>query len=219
MSMLDAFRYRLRSVFRSSSVEHEREKEFAFHHALAEQELLHTEVDARQVRHAARREFGNATYIKEEIRQMGALRWIDALGQDLRFAARTLRRSPAFALVAVLSIGLGIGANTAIFGMIHSLLLTRLPVPAAHELVQLQRVLPEGTSKFDGAGFNTTFFSWEEYDALVASRAIANSGFAGTYCDDAQVNGSDPLSLSVVLADGGFFTLLGINAAAGRVLT
>src|SRR5262245_12370149 len=205
MSMLDAFRYRLRSVFRSSSVEHEREKEFAFHHALAEQELLHTEVDARQVRHAARREFGNATYIKEEIRQMGALRWIDALRQDLRFGLRTLRRSPVFATVAVLSIALGIGANTAVFGMIHTLLLARLPIPAARELVQLERIQPSGASAFDRAGRNASWFSWEEYDVLAASRGVQVSGSAGTYCDDAEVNGSRGLSLLVKLADGGFF--------------
>jgi putative ABC transport system permease protein len=186
MSFFHGLRYRLRSVFRASSVEHEREKEFAFHHSLSEQELLRTEVRVEEARHAARREFGNATYIREEIRLMGARRWIDALRQDLRFGARTLRRSPVFALVAVLSIGLGIGANTAIFGMIHALLLQRLPVPAARELFQVQRVLPSGISAFASAGFHPAFFSWEEYDALVASRAIPMAGFAGTYCDDSS---------------------------------
>jgi predicted permease len=218
MSFLHGLRYRLRSVLRASSIEREREKEFAFHHSLTEQEFV-GEVQAEEARHAARRAFGNATYIKEEIRLMGALRWFDALRQDLRFGARTLRRSPVFALVAVLSIGLGIGANTAIFGMIHALLLRRLPVPAAQELVQVQRVLPSGISAFASVGFNPTFFSWEEYDALVASRAIPLTGFAGTYCDDAKVNGSEPLSLSIDLADGGFFEMLGINTAAGRLLT
>ena len=219
MSFFHGLRYRLRSVLRASSTEREREKEFAFHHSLSEQELVRGEVDAEEARHAARREFGNATYIREEIRLMGALRWFDALRQDLRFGARTLRRAPVFALVAVLSIGLGIGANTAIFGMIHALLLERLPVPEARELVQVQRVLPSGISAFASAGFNLTFFSWEEYDALAVSRAINMSGFAGTYCDDAKVNGSDPLSLSIELADGGLFELLGINTAAGRLLT
>ncbi|MGH7471481.1 MAG: hypothetical protein ACRENP_26315 [Longimicrobiales bacterium] len=96
MSLFDAMRYRLRTVFRSSAAEREREEEFAFHHSLAEQELLQGAVDADEARHSVRRTFGNATYLKEEIRQMGALRWIDALRQDLRFGARLLWKEKTF---------------------------------------------------------------------------------------------------------------------------
>jgi predicted permease len=218
MSIFDGFRYRLRSLFRASSVEREREEEFAFHHALAEQELAQRAVDSKDARHAARREFGNTTYIKEEIRQMGALRWLDALRQDLRFGARTLRRSPVFTLVVVLSIGLGIGANTAIFGMIHALLLERLPIPRPRELMLVQRTQPGGGSAHSGWE-GPTYFSWEEYEALAASRVISLSSFAGSYSDDAEINGSGKMSMRVQLVDGSFFPLLGIAATAGRLLT
>jgi predicted permease len=210
MSFIDGFRHRLRSVLRAEAVERERDEEFAFHHSLSEQELRQGAVDGQAARHAARREFGNATYLNEEIRRMGALRWIDAMRQDLRFGARTLRRSPVFALVAVLSIGLGIGANTAIFGMIHRLLLERLPVSRPQELVQVRRAEPTDAP---------SFFSYEEYEALAASRAITMTGFAGTYCDDAEINGSSPLSISVDLVDDGFFSFLGISTEAGRLFT
>jgi ABC-type antimicrobial peptide transport system permease subunit len=77
---------------------------------------------------------------------MGATRWIDQLAQDLRFALRTLRRSPVFTIVAVLSIGLGIGANTAVFGVINELMLQRLAVRQPGELVQLWRDDGRGAS-------------------------------------------------------------------------
>src|SRR5262245_53592092 len=209
MSIFDGLRHRLHAVFRAGALERERDQEFAFHESLAEQEHAR-ELDARSARHAARREFGNATYFKEEIRQMGMLRWIDALGQDLRFGARTLRRSPVFALVAVLSIGLGIGANTAIFGMIHRLLLERLPIPRAQELMQLRRAEPHDAP---------SFFSPDEYQALAASKALTMSGFAGSYSDDAEINGSSPMSVSVELVEGGFFSFLDLATQVGRVLT
>ncbi|MGH8435079.1 MAG: ADOP family duplicated permease [Pseudomonas sp.] len=218
MSFLDAVRYRMRSLFRAAEAEREREEEFAFHRSLSEQELVSGEVNGKEARHAARRAFGNATYVKEEIRQMGALRWIDALGQDLRFGARTLRRSPVFTLVAVLSIGLGIGANTAIFGMMHALLFARLPIAAPRELMLVQRVQPSDARSASGWE-GPTYFSWEEYQALSASRGIALSSFAGSYSDHADINASAKMSVSIKLVDGSFFPLLGIGTAAGRLLT
>jgi predicted permease len=209
MSLIDAFRYRLRTLLRSSESDREREEEFAFHQALTEQELLRREVDAKTARHAARREFGNATNLKEEIRQMSVLRWVDALRQDLHFGARTLSRSPVFALTAVLSIGLGIGATTAIFGMVHRLLLERVAVPNPTELVVVNRV----------PGRYPRMFNWREYDALAQTRGVALAGFAGTYCDETEVAGWARFSTGVHLADERFFPLLGIVPAAGRLLT
>src|SRR5262245_41338433 len=112
MSLFDAARHRLRSLFRAGTAAREREEEYAFHQSLAEAEYVHATGATAGAPYAAKREFGNVTYIKEEVRWMGPLRWTDQFGQDLRFAGRTFRRSPLFAIVAVLSIGLGIGANT-----------------------------------------------------------------------------------------------------------
>src|SRR5262245_1597520 len=101
MSLFDAARYRLQSLLRPRAADREREEEYAFHQSLAEAEHADATGDASGARYAARRDFGNAALVKEEVRWMGAMRWIDQAGQDLRFASRTLRRSPVFAAVAV----------------------------------------------------------------------------------------------------------------------
>src|SRR5262245_12247324 len=132
MSFIDGLAHRIRSVFRADSAARERDDEFAFHESLASRDL-------GSDRDAARREFGNATYLKEEVRWMGAMRWIDAVRQDVRYGLRALRRAPVFALVAIVSIGFGIGANTAVFGMVYQVLLQRLAIPRADELVMLKR--------------------------------------------------------------------------------
>src|SRR5687768_17250172 len=130
MSWIDGARYRLRSFFAAGAASRDREEEFAAHQSLAAADHAHRTGNLDEARYAAQRDFGNTTYLNEEMRWMGATRWMDAVSQDLRYAGRTLRRSPVVTVVAALSLGLGIGANALFFGMIHSLLLAKLPVTA-----------------------------------------------------------------------------------------
>jgi predicted permease len=88
-----------------------------------------------EARAKALREFGNVGLVKETTREMWGWAWLEQFGQDLRFGLRMVRKNPGFSLVAILTLGLGIGANTAIFGIFSGVLLRPLPFPNAHELI------------------------------------------------------------------------------------
>ena len=94
-----------------------------------------------EARWAARRRFGNVALLKEGMREMFGFRWIETTLQDIQYAFRLLRRSPAFTTVAVLSLALGIGVNTAIFSIMDALLLRLLPVKNPQELFCVRQTL------------------------------------------------------------------------------
>src|SRR5262245_19368608 len=196
MSFFDAIRHRLRSALRPDAEQRDRDEEFAFHQSLDAPEL-------------ARREFGDATYLSEEVRWMGATRWIDAIRQDARYGLRALKRSPVFALVAVLSIALGIGANTAVFGIIHTVMLSELPLPRPRELVLLH--LEDAES---GA-----YFNWDEYRAVARAPGAQVTAFSSTYSDSTEINGSSVSIGGVDLVPSNYHRVLGLTPAAGRFFT
>ncbi len=91
-----------------------------------------------EARRAARRQFGNQTWLKEVSREMWSLRFIEALIQDLRYGARMLMKNPGFTLLAVLTLALGIGSTTAIFSAIQNILLDPFPYKDAHRVVTIR---------------------------------------------------------------------------------
>src|SRR5262245_63707364 len=121
------------------------EREIASYIAIETDENIARGMTPAQAHDAALRKFGNPTRIREEIYWMNTIRPIDALWQDLRYALRVLRRDKAFAAAAVLSLALGIGANTAIFQLLETVRLRTLPVERPHELVEIR--IPPGTSR------------------------------------------------------------------------
>ena len=110
---------------------------WTFHMAERADELMAAGMSAADARREARRRFGNPTLQKERTRDADLLTWLESLGADMRYALRALRASPGFALVTILSLGLGIGANTAIFSLINAVVLKTLPVSRPEELVQV----------------------------------------------------------------------------------
>jgi predicted permease len=161
---------------------------------------------AGEARHAALRKLGNRTIIREEIYRMNSIAFIESLWQDVRYGLRTLAKNRAFTLVVVLSLALGIGANTAIFSLMNAALLKMLPVKNPEQLVQ-----------FKGLDY------WFPYPAFkkFRDRNRVFSGvlaFASVRNLDFEVNGQGGIANGQVVS-GNYFSVLGVNAILGRTLT
>src|SRR5882724_10937429 len=131
---------RLLGSFRKNKLEEQLDDELRFHVEMRVREFVASGMTPEEARRKATLLFGNRVLLKEKTRDMDTVGWIETLGQDVRYALRTLNRSRAFTLAAVLSLGLGIGANTAIFSLIDVVLLKLLPVKSPQQLVLLSWV-------------------------------------------------------------------------------
>jgi len=118
------------------------EEEIQDHLRMAAQERMEQGLTVEQAHASAAREFGNVTLVKETTRDMWGRVWLETLLQDLRYGLRAMLRNPGFTVVAVLTLGLGIGANTAIFSLINALMLRMLPARNPGQLVELLHRYP-----------------------------------------------------------------------------
>ena len=136
--------HRLRNVFSQTRAESELTREIASHLALLEDDFRRRGLSVDEARLAARRAFGGIEQVKEQQRDARGFRWIVEAHHDLRYALRTLRRTPGFASVTVATLALGIGANTAIFSLADVALLRTLPVKEPGRLAALDLITTRG---------------------------------------------------------------------------
>jgi predicted permease len=178
------------------------------------QDNIERGMSPEEARHAALRKFGNVTRIKEETREVWTYVWLEQLGQDIRFGLRQLRRSPGFTAVAVLTVALGVGANTTIFSIINSTLLRPLAFPDSDRLTLVLETQDNDPNDWDIVSA-PKFWEFQHHGRSFESMGIFESGGRGynLAATDAKQE-SEQVSGDRVSAD--FFTVLGVKPLLGR---
>lgn len=221
---------RLGTTLRHSNATDAFDEEARFHIERRIEEHIRNGMSPEDARREAHRQFGSLTRARERSREANTLPWLADALQDLRYAARQLRRNPGFALTAILTLAIGIGANTALFGVVNELLLKPLPVPSPLELVlfnwlegrQSMRMGMDGVRITDEAtGRSTsTSFSYPTFRRLrEANRTLTELfGFYPLQQLNVVVDSNADVS-SGQYVSGNYFRGLGVGAALGRTLT
>jgi predicted permease len=189
----------MRIPFWRSKQQRQLEQEIAAHLEMAKRDRVDRGASAQQADSAARREFGNVALVENVTRDQWAWIWLEDLLQDLRHGARLLRRNPGFTFIAVLTLALGIGANTAIFSLVNGILLRPLPFSHPEQLVAVTGFYPKG--------------------ALAALREQSRTMEMAGYVEGYQFNLTglgDPVRLNGTLVSAELFSVLGADAALGR---
>ena len=204
----------LRSLFRKEQVDRELDEELRTYQEMAAEEKMRDGMTRKEALRAVRLERGSLEVSKEIVRSCGWESLVATCWQDLRFAARMLRKSPGFTAVAVLTLALGIGANTAIFTLLHASLWSPLPVSDPKEIFHLMRSSSEG----DFAGewsysyplfqqFSKTAAPWGE---VFATAVVGPRKFGLNGVSDQRIAGE--------AVSGNFFSVLNVGPIVGRVL-
>jgi predicted permease len=222
---------RLRSLFRKSAVDRELDDELRFHLERQIEENVAAGMPPAEARRAALRDFGGVAQVKEECRDARGVTLLHDLAQDVRYALRMMQKNAGFTAVAVLTLALGIGANTAIFSLIDGVMLRGLPARDPEELVVLKwsaHATPRNgsTSSYgdcpygEGGGPSPAGCSFSlPFLTELRSRNLMSGMAAFAGAPRLQLGGNGPASfIDGQLVSGDYFATLGVRAALGRTL-
>jgi len=192
---------RIQYVFRRHRYERELAEELEAHRAMRQEDFQASGLSAADAARASRRALGNVTLAREDAHAIWIWSSVESVGQDVRYALRTLRRAPAFGSAIVLVMALGIGATTGVFGLLDALVLKDLPVRQPDRLVY----------------FANPAFGYDIYQEVRARGGHVFETLSGWDLTDAHVEWATELEPATVLsASGDFFSTLGVDAAVGR---
>ena len=204
---------RLRSLFRKSRVEQELTDELRFHLEKLIEEKVGKGMTPEQARYAALRELGGMEQIKEECRDMRRVNYIENFFQDVRYGLRMLRKNPGFTTVAVLTLALGIGANTAVFSLVDTILLRPLPYRDPHQLVLVSETLPQMGGDTEVGMAAGEYLDYRDRNrSFVRTAAYEAAGFNLT-------GEGTPLRVNAAAVTASVFPLLGVPPRLGRTFT
>jgi predicted permease len=203
---------RIAALFQGARLDRDLEDEIAAHLAMQEDEFRQRGMSVPQARAEARREFGGVAQAAEAYREGRGLPWLETALKDVLYAWRGLARNPGFTVAAVLSLALGIGANTAIFSMYHALLMRTLPVSHPEQLVSLYRT----------GGWGRGFSSYPLYREVRGRTDLFSGTIGRTGIEKTSFRAGDSTpseTAQVEYVTGNYFAMLGVPPAIGRVFT
>lgn len=206
-----------RRFFRRARWDRERSEEIESHVEIETDENIARGMAPEEARAAARHKFGNRTLVREEIYQMNTIVFLDALRRDARYALRSLRLTPTFTAMALLTLAIGIGANTAVFSVLNSVLLQPLRYPHPEQLVVLRQLAPgaAGLASFaDGLRLSPSMYvTYAEHNRAFQALGV----WTGTR---ASITGlAEPEQVRAAIVSGGILEALGVQPALGRWLS
>jgi predicted permease len=211
MHFLRVIRLRLRSLFGHRHLEQDLEAELRDH--LERQIEFHraSGLSPAEAQRAALRDFGNVPLIQDQCRDQRRVNWIDDLRRDVAYALRSMRKSPAFTIVVLLSLALAIGANTAIFSIVNAVLLRPLPFEEPERLVRIFTKTPDGRNFELSPG---KFYGWQRDARSFEGMAIYPCcGFR----ELALTGTGEARAVRTIAVSAGFFDIIRVRPALGRV--
>jgi putative ABC transport system permease protein len=210
LEWLSGFRRRWRALLMRRRLDRDLDDELRFHLETRAERHQQAGMNPGEATLEARHSFGNPTFLKEECRDMWTFQRIEIFWQDLRYAARTLRKSPGFSIVAILTLALGIGANSAIFSVVNALLLRPLPYKDAGRLMRLWPTGPNRGRLAYAVTSYPDFIDWKEQShsfEQVESYVPRSFNLTG---------GDQPQRVYGLRSSAGLLTLLGVTPIQGR---
>jgi putative ABC transport system permease protein len=208
MSKIGEMWRRLAMLARREGFERELEEEMRLHRVMKERELIAGGADSEEARYAAARAFGNGMSLQERGREAWGWRWLEDFAQDLRYGARTLRKNLGFAATAILTLALGIGANTAIFSVVNGVLLRSLPYGQPDRLVWAETYSPAFN---DYVVSSMEYTNWKLNNQSFASLSAIGNGMPVNLTKAGMPEQIDSASLTPNLLN-----TLGVRPALGR---
>lgn len=219
MSRWRTFLFRLRETFRSRRHNAEMGAEMQHHLELRIERNIANGMSPEEARLAALRAFGGVEQIKERARDERGLRWLESFGQDLRYGLRQLRKTPGFTAIAVLTLGIGVGANTATFSLVEEVVLKSLPVKQPEELVFLGstgQVRANHPHWIQGNGGLSPVLVRELQER--GAPLVDLCAFGRLEQMNAVIDDSAEVVPTVHIVTGNYFSTLGLSAEIGRLL-
>lgn len=210
MRRLKTVAQRWLAIFKKKRLDADLDEEISFHLEMEAQRLVKDGSDPKEAYLAARRSFGGVEQVKEEYRDRRGLPGVESFGRDVAYAVRTLRRHPGYAAAAMLSLALGIGANTAVFSLLDAFVLQPLPYPNADRLVHIYAARRLGGQVSHGAVSAPVLRDWRER----AHAFMAMGAFMQGSANLADAEGA--MRVAATLVEPEVFHALGVPALQGR---